>query len=86
MIPATISCREFVEFLDDYLSGALGEPRNGEFNVHLSMCPSCVAYMNTYQDTIRMGKAAMKRSDDPVPEGVPEALVRAILMARRKSG
>lgn len=84
MIPTTLSCREFVEFLDDYSSGVLGEPRRDEFNVHLSMCPSCVAYMQTYQETIRLGKAVLQRSDDAVPDTVPEGLVRAILAARKK--
>ena len=85
MIPATLSCREFVEFLDEYLSGGLGEPRRGEFNLHLSMCPSCVAYLQTYQEALRLGKAVLQRSDDPVPDDVPEGLVRAILAARSRS-
>lgn len=84
MIPATISCRDFVEFLDDYLAGAVSGPRLEEFSVHLSMCPSCVAYMKTYRDASRMGKAALQQTDDPVPAEIPEALVHAILAARRK--
>ena len=83
MIPATLTCRQFVEFLDDYLSGELGQARRSEFNLHLSRCPPCVAYMQTYQETIRLGKAALLRSDDAVPEHAPEGLVRAILAARK---
>lgn len=84
MIPATISCRDFVAFLDDYLAGALPPARREEFDVHLSMCPSCVAYMKTYAQTIQLGKAALKSGEEPLPADVPESLVRAILAARKK--
>ncbi len=80
-----ITCREFVDFLDDYLARRLGPARQAEFNDHLSGCPPCVAYMRSYQDSIRLSKAALTRSDDPVPESVPEGLVQAILAARRKT-
>lgn len=79
-----VTCREFVEFLDGYLSGALPDQRRAEFNAHLAACPSCVAYMNTYQAAAKLGRAVLTRADDPVPEDVPEELVRAILAARKK--
>lgn len=81
----TITCREFVAFLDDYLAGSLSEDRRAEFNRHLAECPSCVAYMKTYRAAIEMGRDALRRTGDPVPEDVPEALVQAILAARRKA-
>jgi anti-sigma factor RsiW len=74
-----------VEFLYDYLIGGLGAERTADFNTHLAACPSCVAYMKTYEASIRMGRAAVAPSDETVPDEVPEALVRAILAARRKS-
>ncbi len=80
-----ISCREFVAFLDDYLDGTLGEQRTLEFNSHLSGCPPCVAYLRTYRETIRLGRAVLVASDDPVPADVPELLVRAILAQRSGS-
>lgn len=83
MRPA-ITCREFVEFLDDYVAGSLREDRRAEFNSHLAQCPSCVAYMKTYRAAIQMGREVLTRPDAPVPEEVPEALVRAVLAARKK--
>lgn len=80
-----VTCRDFVDFLDDYLSGSLPEDRRAEFNSHLSQCPSCVAYMKTYRVSIALGRAALTRSEEPVPEEVPEELVRAILAARKKA-
>jgi anti-sigma factor RsiW len=81
-----ITCREFVDFLDDYLARRLEPPQVAEFNNHLSGCPPCVAYMQTYEDSIRLGKAAMTRSEEPTPDAVPEDLVAAILAAREKVG
>ena len=77
-----LSCREFVEFLDDYLAHALDGDALANFERHLSDCPSCVAYLQTYEQSIRMGRAALQASDEPVPEAIPEDLVHAILAAR----
>jgi len=82
MTQLDVTCREFVEFLDDYVAGALVGDRLASFNDHLAACPSCVAYMKTYRDAVRMGKAALAPSSEPVPAEVPEDLVRAILLAR----
>jgi anti-sigma factor RsiW len=78
-----VTCRQFVDFLDEYLSGSLSEGERAAFNTHLAVCPSCVAYMKTYQASVLLGKAVLIRSEEPVPEEVPEELVRAILAARK---
>lgn len=80
----SVTCRQFVEFLDDYLSGVLDLGQREAFNEHLALCPSCVSYMKTYRETVRLGKAALDATDEPVPAHVPEDLVRAILDAREK--
>ncbi len=75
-----VSCRELVEFLDDYLSGTLPPERREVFNSHLAGCPSCVSYMKTYRETQALARAASR--DDALPADVPEDLVRAILASR----
>lgn len=80
--PKALSCREFVELICDYLLGSLGAERTALMNAHLAVCPSCVAYLKTYEASIRMGRMALAASDDPVPPEVPEALVRAVLEMR----
>jgi anti-sigma factor RsiW len=77
-----LTCREFVEFLADYLEGRLPQERLASFNRHLAGCPSCVAYARSYQDAVRLGREALRGPDEPVPADVPEELVRAILAAR----
>ena len=79
-----LTCRELVEFLDNYIAHDMGGRALASFEKHLSDCPPCVAYLETYRQSIRMGRAALKGSDEHVPEAVPEDLVRAILAARPK--
>ncbi len=77
-----MNCHEFVEFLMAYLDGELTPDRRAVFDEHLAECPYCVAYLQNYQETIRLGKTALAASDDSVPADVPEELVQAILAAR----
>ncbi len=78
-----VTCRDFVRFLDDYLAGALATEQVAAFNDHLAACPSCVSYMKTYRETIRLGKLALAPTSEPVPDDIPEDLVRAILQSRK---
>ena len=77
-----ISCRELIsDFLVEYFQGALTEIQTEDFQRHLSVCPSCRAYLATYEETIRAGKQVMSYSD-AANEDAPEELVRAILEIR----
>lgn len=69
-----IVCREVIAFLDDYVAETLTAERRAEFDRHLIICRSCVAYLESYRETIRMAKAA-----PPAIEDVPPELITAIL-------
>jgi len=47
----TLTCREVVGLLADYLESALSQERAGELEEHLAGCKACQAYLNTYQRT-----------------------------------
>ena len=79
-----MKCREFVEFLMEYLDGALGEAECRVFEGHVERCPACVNYLETYRETIRLGSSVCASEED-VPSDVPEELVQAILSARRSN-
>ncbi|HEY6554942.1 MAG TPA: zf-HC2 domain-containing protein [Vicinamibacteria bacterium] len=79
-----VTCREFVAFLDDYLSGVLLEATRTAFHAHLAACPACVAYMKSYEATVRAGKVAFNSRPDSMPADVPDELVRAVLAACRR--
>jgi anti-sigma factor RsiW len=79
MTLARLTCKELIlNHLGEYLDGTLGPELVQDFERHLGLCPSCVAYLNTYkrtQDfTRRMGAAAM--SEDM------KARLREFLLAR----
>ena len=78
-----ITCRELVEFLDQYISGEMPAARAVVFQEHLAGCPDCVNYVDSYRRTIRLGQMAPAKSD--APAAAPEDLVKAVLMATRKN-
>jgi anti-sigma factor RsiW len=79
-----VTCHDFVDLLMEYLSGELAEPVRTEFDAHLAECPTCVAYLDTYQKTIQLTKAVLVDPEERVPAEVPEELVKAILGSRVK--
>ena len=78
-----LSCREFVEFLNEYCDGELDAERRAVFERHLSICPDCTAYLDSYRRTMALSRHVLA-GRAPFPEGpIPEVLVRAVLDARR---
>jgi anti-sigma factor RsiW len=78
-----MNCREFTEFLHDYLFGELPAGERAEFDKHMAECPWCVAYLDSYRKTMQLEKAAAN-ADVPAPADAPEELIQAILHARRR--
>ncbi len=77
-----MTCREFIEFLWKYVSDELPSEEREQFDYHLTRCPPCVRYLQSYQETIKIGKVALTPSEEPVPTEVPEDLIQAILSSR----
>ncbi len=77
-----ITCEEVITFLLDYLSQEL--PSDGQLNFerHLAICPSCAAYLATYEATVRLGREALREELESRPPELGSDLVRAILQAR----
>lgn len=82
MMRPELTCRDFVAFLDDYLSGGLSSGQRAAFDAHMAQCPSCVNYSRTYLEALRVAKAAFGCPDEPLSADVPEELVQAVLAAR----
>ncbi len=77
-----MKCREFTEFIVDYLGGVLPEEVRALFERHLSRCDNCRAYLSNYQATIAMEQQAFVDEEAELPSDVPEDLIQAILNAR----
>lgn len=75
-----VTCEALITFLFEYLSGELPPERESAVERHLANCPSCVAYLRSYREAVRLGRSAM-RSDERPTELSPE-LVRALLELR----
>ena len=80
-----MTCREFVDFLLAYDEGDLPQQQRSLFEQHMSDCPPCVTYLTTYRETVRLGKELCRDTDGPPPDDAPEALIQAILEARKRS-
>jgi len=74
---ASVDCREMITFLADYLANEVPFARRRLFEAHLRICDSCVEYLKTYEETIRMTRVATQVE----VEEMPEELVKAILDA-----
>jgi len=77
-----ITCREFDEFVLDYIDDELSERHRSIFELHLRLCPECRQYLVAYQRASEAGRAVFPPTDAPVPDDVPEDLIKAILKAR----
>lgn len=73
-----ITCKELIDFLDDYVAGELPPTRTTEFERHLGVCPSCRAYLTTYRETITLARAA---NTHPGIEDIPAEVITAALAA-----
>ena len=66
-----ITCRELAELLFDFASGQLPPEHRGQVEQHLRLCPSCVAYVESYRLTIRMTR---RLGRPPLPHRLTQRL------------
>ena len=80
-----MTCREFADFMSDYLVGELPSDVRTQFDDHLARCVNCRRYLTSYKESVKLAKHAYDDCAE-LPDDVPEDLVRAILAVRRKQG
>jgi hypothetical protein len=76
------TCKRIADLVLSYLNDGLAPRVRRQFDQHLSICPDCVAFLNTYRKTVGIIKSV--RAED-----LPEKVRRNILdflhsRARRK--
>jgi hypothetical protein len=59
-------CDECVALLVDYLEGELPPDRARALELHLDLCPPCVAFVNTYRGTVNVARTL--QAEDIPPE------------------
>lgn len=84
-----ITCRQLIDFILDYVEGTLAAESRAEFERHLGVCPSCVAYLEGYRRTIELGRAALNARipapDEPAEGRAPAGLIEAVRAARMRA-
>lgn len=81
-MPLMITCQQFEDFILAYLEGELPEKQKFVFELHLKLCRECRDYLAAYRRTIEVSKRAFEEPEQPLPDDVPEDLVKAILAAK----
>jgi len=77
-----LTCKEFDDFMVDYLDGDLTAWQKFMCWLHVKMCRECAHFIQQYQKVIKLGRSAFDTPDDPVPDSVPEELIGAALAHR----
>jgi len=83
-LPGMITCAEFERFVVDHYEGALGERERRIFERHMAMCPPCRVSWEGYVKAVALGRRLFEREAEDAPAPVDEALVQAVLAARRR--
>lgn len=60
------SCKQIADLMVDYLSDKLHPTIKLEFARHLSICPDCVSFVNTYKKTVQ--STATLRAEEIPPQ------------------
>ena len=50
-------CAQITAPIRDYITGALDPESHLTFEQHLTICPDCVAFLNTYRKTIHVTRS-----------------------------
>ena len=79
-----ITCKQLIAFLADYIENALPPDSLYEFERHLKVCPSCVAYVESYRETILITHRA-NVSPKLLQDDAPPELITAILAAAKRA-
>ena len=79
-----ITCREFEDFVQDYLADELPADEARRFERHMKICRECREYLAAYKVSLEVGQAALGPPAAPVPDEVPEDLVKAVLDSRKR--
>jgi len=72
------TCKQIADLMGDYLTGTLRPPVAQQFAKHLSICPDCVSFVNTYKKT-KQSTATLRAEDLP-----PKVRANALDFLRKK--
>jgi anti-sigma factor RsiW len=77
-----ITCKEFEEFIIEYLDGELPARQREIFEFHMRICRECREYLAAYNRTIEISRASFDSARNKISDEVPEDIIKAILKAK----
>jgi len=80
----TITCREIVELMTDYLEAKLADEDRLTFERHIAQCAPCRDYLAQLRDTIHRVGELDPPSEGAIPSATREALLEAFRNFTRK--
>ena len=82
-----LTCKEFDEFIVDYLDHELPWAIQVSMRLHQFFCRKCRAYLADYRRTIELGQSVFDDPESETPDSVPQELVKAVIeRLKRKTG
>jgi predicted anti-sigma-YlaC factor YlaD len=75
-----LTCEQVTQLIRDYLQGELSPEMVAKFEEHLRLCADCLAFLNTYKQTVQEVQAL--RYED-IPQDM-QIRVRQFLRAKMK--
>jgi anti-sigma factor RsiW len=70
-----LTCQQVTDLIVDYVTGELDPTTRSVLETHLHNCRDCVAFLNTYRETIRVTRAV--RYED-VPTNMLDRVQQAL--------
>ncbi len=78
-----LTCKEFDGFMIDYLEDGLPVWQKYMCWLHVKLCRECAYFIQQYRQVVALGREAFESSDEPIPDSVPEELIKAALAHRK---
>ena len=77
------TCKQVTSLVLDYVRGLLERATASALEAHLSICPDCVAFLETYRKTIQ---ATQSLKYEEIPPQMVERIEQFLSNRRRASG
>jgi len=80
-----LTCKEFLQELNDYLDDAVDVELRRHIEAHITECPNCFVILDTTKKTIRVYKGMQPQV---LPDAVSSRLNKAVerMLAQKKTG
>ena len=69
-----LDCKKATSLIQDYITGELEPDIASELEIHLSICPDCVAFLNTYKKTTDLVNSFYNKRAEKLKKGLNKSV------------